>query len=346
MEIYGAGKKREKTPKYQPIEPEHVNDIGDEPLRLGYACLNTALREDDIFSSRGIILKNANSKGVDELRRLVLLNIADTKTILHWNEEHGIRSFRLTSVLLAHYTQPNLDFKWDMEFASDSLKELGDLARKYSMRITTHPDHFSYQISSLKPEVVDHAVADLKMHDEILTCMGMDEQSVMTVHGPAPLGDKDAALKRWEAAYEQLPDGVKKRLVLENDEWSWGVMALLPVCERHNIPFVLDWFHNSVSRERVEITDELLTRVLATWTRRGIRPLMHYSEQDPDNRVGSHSKMVESLPADLLAIPEKFGVSVDVDIEAKNKEQAVLAMYRKYFDDTRVGSRLVWRLKK
>jgi UV DNA damage endonuclease len=296
MQVDGGGKKPIVKPivkpRYQPKLPAHVVDIGVEPLRLGYACLNTNLRDDGVFSSRGIILKNANLKGVSELQRLVLLNIEDTKTILHWNEEHGIRSFRLTSVILPHYTQPNLDFKWDMEFADGALRSLGDLARKYSMRITTHPDHFSYQISSLRPEVVRHAIEDLKMHDEILTRMGMDSESVMTVHGPAPLGDKLAALERWEAAYKSLPDGVRHRLVLENDEFTWGVAELLPVCERNNVPFVLDWFHNSVSRDRVEITDELLERILATWKCRGLRPLMHYSEQDPDNRVGSHSQTV------------------------------------------------------
>lgn len=318
----------------------------EEPIRLGYACVNTALREDDVFSSRGIILKNANLKGEKELHRLVLNNIEDTKTILKWNEDHGIRNFRLSSVVFPHYTNPDLEFRYNMKFAEKSLRELGDFARANHHRITTHPDHFSYMIASPSPKVREHAVADLHMHDEMLKRIGLGDESIMTIHGGGRYGDKAATLTRWERAFLELPDDIRKRLVIENDEWNWGVMDLLPTCEKLGIPLVLDWFHNSVSADRVEIDDALLGRILDTWRRRGIRPLMHYSEQAEGKRVGGHSDLVENLPRMLLDIPAKHKIFVDVDLECKLKEQAVIRMYEKYFDATRDGQRLVWRLKK
>jgi len=319
-----------------------MTGVLDEPLRLGYACINTALREDDIFSSRGIILKNANAKGVAELQRLTLLNIADTRKILEWNESHGIRSFRLTSVLIPHFTQPALKFPFTMDFADEELRSIGDIVRKYGMRLTTHPDHFSYQISSTTPGVAQRSVADLVMHDEILTRMRLPE-SIMTVHGPAPLGDADAALKRWERAYHDLPEGVRRRLVIENDEWNFGVERLLALAERNGVPFVFDYFHNTCSKESVPVTHELIARIIATW--RGVRPIMHYSEQMPGNRVGSHSQTVESLPKILLETPRVHRTAIDIDLEVKDKECSVLAMYKRYFDKTMIDKRLVWRLK-
>lgn len=311
-----------------------------EPIRLGYACINTALREDDIFSSRGIILKNANLKGRKELERLVTANIQDTLTILRWNEDHGVRNFRLSSVVFPHYTNPDLEFRYHMDFADRDLKALGDFARCNHHRITTHPDHFSYQIASPSPIVAEHAVADLAMHDDMLSRIGLGDDSIMTVHGGGVYGDRKATLERWEREFLRLPDGIRRRIVIENDEWNWSVDDLLPLCEKLRIPLVFDWFHNTVSSHRAEVTDDLLRRILATWGQR--RPLMHYSEQDPKGRRGAHSQLVESLPGELLSIPQRFRVEIDVDLEVKLKEQAVLKMYRKYFDETKVNGRLVW----
>jgi len=317
----------------------------EEPIRLGYACLNTALREDDIFSSRGIILKNANLKGVGELHRLVLANIEDTATILKWNESNGIRNFRLTSGLLPHYTNPRLEYRYTMDFAEKPLADLGAYARRHGHRLTTHPDHFSYMIASPMPTICEHSVNDLKMHDELLTRIGCGPDGTLCIHLGGTYGDKASTLERWVTAYRNLPAGVQQRIVLENDEWNWGVNDVLPLCERMHIPFVLDWFHNSVSGDRVNLDDKTLDRVLKTWQRAGVRPLMHYSEQSPGKRKGSHSDLVESLPADLLSIPRKFGVGVDVDLECKLKEQSVIRMYEKYFDRTTADNRVIWRLR-
>ena len=41
---------------------------------------------------------------------------------------------------------------------------------------------------------------------------------------------------------------------------------------------------------------------------------------------------VEVIPDYLLEIPNKFNISIDIMIEAKNKEEAVLYLYDKYKD--------------
>lgn len=207
-----------------------------ESLRLGYACINTVLREDDIFSSRGIRLENVTKKGVEELQRLSLENIEDTKTIVRWNELNGIRSFRLTSVLLPHFTNPRTGLHMTMDFAKPKLRELGDLARQFGHRITMHPDHFSYTIVSKNPEVVRHAIADLNMHAEILDAMGMGPDSVMCIHGPGTQDDRDRVLEEWGQAVKALPETTRRRLVLENTEHNYDVLTVLKTCEKNDIP--------------------------------------------------------------------------------------------------------------
>ena len=56
-----------------------------------------------------------------------------------------------------------------------------------------------------------------------------------------------------------------------------------------------------------------------------IRPKFHISEQAIDKKKGAHSDYVETIPNYLLSLPD-----IDIMIEAKAKEQAVLYLYGKY----------------
>lgn len=58
--------------------------------------------------------------------------------------------------------------------------------------------------------------------------------------------------------------------------------------------------------------------------------LQNIAEQRPGARVGAHSDFVEIIPEYMMSIPEKFGMSVDIEVEAKMKEQAILHLYEKY----------------
>ena len=71
--------------------------------------------------------------------------------------------------------------------------------------------------------------------------------------------------------------------------------------------------------------------VVDTWRRRNIKPKFHISEQGA-GRVGHHSDYIEVIPDYLLAIPKKYDCDIDIMIEAKMKEQAILKLYKKYPD--------------
>jgi len=69
--------------------------------------------------------------------------------------------------------------------------------------------------------------------------------------------------------------------------------------------------------------------ILETWKRKGIKPKFHVSEQG-DGKIGKHSDYIEILPKYLLEIPEKYGVHIDIMIEAKMKELSIEKLYEKY----------------
>lgn len=177
---------------------------------------------------------------------------------------------------------------------------------------------------------------DLEYHDEMLTLLRLPEQlnrdAVMILHMGGMFGDKAATLDRFRKNYAQLPPGVKARLVLENDDVSWTVHDLLPVCEELDIPLVLDFHHHNILFDKAQIREgtkdimALYPRIRATWDRKGITMKMHYSEPCSEaitpRQRRKHRPRVMTLPP----CPD----DVDLMIEAKDKEQAVFDLMRNF----------------
>ena len=60
-------------------------------MRIGYACINLELREREIYTTRTLILASIEKKGLEEAKRLALLNIKDLAEVIKHNESLGIR---------------------------------------------------------------------------------------------------------------------------------------------------------------------------------------------------------------------------------------------------------------
>ena len=153
----------------------------------------------------------------------------------------------------------------------------------------------------------------------------------MIIHMGGVFGDKEATLDRFRENYKRLSQGVKKRLVLENDDVSWSVHELLPVCQELDIPLVLDYHHHNILhsdqvREGTLDIMNLYDDIKKTWTRKGITQKMHCSEPVPGaitpRQRRKHSPRVMVLPP--------CDPTMDLMIEAKDKEQAVFELMRTY----------------
>lgn len=154
----------------------------------------------------------------------------------------------------------------------------------------------------------------------------------MILHLGGVFGDKVATLDRFRENYKKLPQGVKDRLVLENDDVSWSVHELLPLCEELNIPMVLDFHHNNIIFDADQIREgtkdiiDVFPRILATWKRKNITPKMHYSEPTPAAITGRQRRKHNPRVATLPPCPP----NMDLMIEAKDKEQAVFELMRTF----------------
>ncbi|RYP02240.1 hypothetical protein DL764_005882 [Monosporascus ibericus] len=274
------------------------------------------------------------ARGQGYVESLGLQNAHDVIKMLRWNDKYNIKFLRLSSEMFPFASHEEYGYKLE-PFAAETLAEVGKVAAELGHRLTMHPGQFT-QLGSPRQEVIRAAIRDLEYHDELLTLLRLPEQqnkdAVMIIHMGGVYGDKQATLDRFRENYAKLSPSIKARLVLENDDVAWSVHDLLPVCEELNIPFVLDFHHHNIVfdadkvREGTSDIMNLFPRIKATWERKGITQKMHYSEPRPEavtpRQRRKHNPRVMTLPP---CPPD-----MDLMIEAKDKEQAVLNLMRNF----------------
>ena len=79
------------------------------------------------------------------------------------------------------------------------------------------------------------SIAELEYQGLLAEIAGAE---VITIHAGGKQGGKEEALKRLQMNFLQLSERVRNRLSLENDDVSYMVRDLLPVCEQFDIPLV------------------------------------------------------------------------------------------------------------
>ncbi|PWY89857.1 UV-endonuclease UvdE [Aspergillus heteromorphus CBS 117.55] len=332
--------------------------------RLGYACLNTYLRyaNPPVFCSRtcriASILENRHplsdpsqpphptknrpdrtkppqiALGKAYVENLGLTNAKDLLKILRWNDRYGIKFMRLSSEMFPFASHKVYGYQL-APFAADVLADAGRLVAELGHRVTVHPGQFT-QLGSPREEVAENSIRDLEYHSEMLQLLRLppqqDRDAVMILHMGGVFGDKQATLDRFRENYKDLSQDIKNRLVLENDDVSWSVHDLLPICEELNIPLVLDFHHHNIIFDDSQVREGTLDimnffdRIKATWTRKNITQKMHYSEPTPaaitNRQRRKHSPRVATLPP--------CDPTMDLMIEAKDKEQAVFELMRTF----------------
>lgn len=307
----------------------------NKPVQLGLCCINTQLRfqKPPIFASRKMIIRSIHELGIETLKSKIIQNLKDVLTMMEWNEQNGIKVFRLSSELFPHKSNPKVE-PYTFDFAKHLLVEIGKLAHKYNQRITFHPGQYNV-VGTPNREAFNKTVDDLSYHADVLDLCNLDGLSpVMVVHGGGIYGNKNETIRRWCSQYLELPEKVRKYLVLENCEKCFNIEDCLQISRIINIPVVFDTHHYLCYRilhplEHFKPASHYIPDILETWKRRGLKPKFHVSEQG-SGRIGHHSDFIQSIPSYLLNIPVKYGIHVDIMIEAKMKEQSIQQLYVKY----------------
>ena len=140
----------------------------NKPVQLGLCCLNTILRaqKPPVFASRKMIIRTVKEKGIDCLKEKILQNLRDVLTMMDWNEQNGIKVFRLSSELFPHKSNPKVvDYTFD--FAKELLKQIGEKSKLYNQRLTFHPGQYNV-VGTPSKKAFEQTICDLQYHAEVL----------------------------------------------------------------------------------------------------------------------------------------------------------------------------------
>ena len=295
-------------------------------MKLGYACINMTLQAaGGITTNRGMRQKTFNERGLPYVSELALQNVKDLETIVKWNEEMGIKLFRMSSDIFPWVTYYTLQSLPDYPMIDVYLKNIGALADKYDQRLTFHPSHFNV-LGSPNPIVVEKTIKELNAHSKIMDLMGLSATvyNKINIHIGGAYGDKQATLKRWIDNYYELDSNTQMRLTVENDdkENMYSVKELYKgISEQCGVPIVFDYYHHKFCTGGLT-EQEALELAAKTWPK-GIVPCTHYSESrrkeklDESIKAQAHSDLIK----DTI---QTYGLDIDVVVEAKHKELAVL----------------------
>ena len=287
-------------------------------IRWGLCCLfvNEPIR----FGVRTA----AHLKKFDRARQLALLAesvLANGRALVQAIEfchTAGIGAFRVNSRIFPLKTHPEVGYRLvDLPGHAEIeavYRLAGETAARLDIRLSLHPDQFTL-LSSPDEGVTARSVAELVYQAGVAERIGAD---AITLHGGGAYGDRRAALARLEANLERLPETVRSRLVVENDDRIYTPADLLPLCARTGLPFVYDVHHHRCHPDGQSI-EAVTEQALATWLR---EPLFHLSSPR-DGWQGANPRPHHDYidPGDLPAC--WAGRQLTVEVEAKAKELAL-----------------------
>lgn len=258
--------------------------------------------------------------------------------IVDYLAENEIRMYRISSDIAPYVTHPDLpQFHSQIEESTDELADLGKRLRTLGIRVSMHPSQYIV-LNSPVDRVVASAMADFDYHARFLDGLGVGLEAKIVTHVGGVYGDRAAAMARFVERYKALPDAVKARLVLENDEVSYPVTDIVSIHEACGVPLVFDILHHRVNNPS-ELDELTACRAcLRTWPE-GETPKIHFSTQralartQPAGSVdapraakaGEHDDWIDGddfVGFLTLLSEERF----DVMLEAKQKDLALLRL--------------------
>jgi UV DNA damage endonuclease len=263
--------------------------------------------------------------------------------VLAYCARHDIRMYRMTASLAPYATHPDLpQFHRQVEECRAELAAAGARARAAGIRLSVHPSQYIV-LNSEDPDVRASAARDVELQAAILDAMELGPEAVCVLHVGGATGGVEAATDRVLAGLELLSDRARARLVIENDDRSFGLCHVLGLHGRTGLRVVWDVLHHHCHDPDGIDDREALELALSTWPA-AVRPKIHYSTpktamEERRRRVGrhverswvlpqlrAHADMIDPIGFEHFLRDAAAGLEFDVMLEAKAKDLAVLRL--------------------
>ena len=300
-------------------------------MNLSLCCISNMLAEEG-HKFRTMTFKSFSSKSKEEslekLSGIVANNFSVSEKIIRHCAAIGIKGYRVSSDLLPVINHPEVNVALEdlpnFGFINYEIIKLKKAIEETGIRVSAHPSEY-ISLTSEDDKVINNSIKDLEQHAEIFERLGLERShyNPLNIHIRKE-GDPDQLCNIFMKNFERLSDGVKSRLVLENNDTgtTWDVVTLKKYFWRqHNIPVTFDNLHHKMLNKCVSHCDAFFD-AYETWN--DTIPIFHYSEGKNNGRA--HKDMADELP-------ENFGKEVLFDVELKSKDIAILDILRRLEND-------------
>ena len=151
--------------------------------------------------------------------------------IFDYLDETKISMYRMSSDFAPYLTHPEMpQFHNQLEEARDELAALGKRANEMNLRLSFHPSQYIL-LNSPGEKLTQNSMHDIDVQARMLDIMGQNDDGVVVTHVGGVYDDRDAARARFIERFQRLPEAARRRVVLENDDKSWGVDDVLRIHE-------------------------------------------------------------------------------------------------------------------
>lgn len=286
---------------------------GGETPQLGLVCIthSEAVRYRALTRKR--LLQFPPEQQQPMLRELYAANLERLNRALDFCDAHRLKLYRMTSSLFPFADDPAGEGV--LEEFRETIGQTGARARLSGIRLVLHPDQFVV-LNSDSPHVIDNSIKILRTHARVMDLLGQPRSSwaLMEVHG-----GKSGRAEKLIEVIGALPDEIRQRLALENDENCYGAAEILDICRAARVPMVFD-AHHHVCREKLDSYEhssvaEFVAAARTTWPIPEWQ-LVHISNGRESFNDRHHSDLIETMPAAYRAAPW-------IEVEAKHKELAI-----------------------
>ncbi|WP_025025726.1 UV DNA damage repair endonuclease UvsE [Caldalkalibacillus mannanilyticus] len=297
-------------------------------VRLGYVAMSVNLKNcspSQTMTYAQFTKMDDREAVIRKLEQIAISNVQNCLRLLKHNKGHDVRFFRLSSRLVPLATHDALA-GWDyLTPMIESLRELGKFAMENDMRIDFHPDHFVL-LNSPKPEIFKQSLLVLKLHHQLLRAMGIDLQHRCVMHVGGNYKDTEASLERFVTNWADVPTGIQKMIMLENDDKSFTLLDTLYLCEKLGIPLVFD-YHHHLAHHKEKNWESEWERVIDTWKHSPLPPKMHISSPKNEKEFRHHADYIDlQMFLDFLQQIKGSLPEIHCMIEAKQKDQALFQL--------------------
>ena len=281
-------------------------------MKIGYPCINRSI---GCSSGRTFRLRSYSE---EKLRGSIEANLACLELMIEFNDKAGLGFLRISSGIVPFASHPVCTFKWQRLYAK-RLASIGRRIKRAGMRISMHPDQFVL-VNALEERIFESSLRELVYHCELLDSMELSRSAKIQIHIGGLYGDREKSLARFSGRFAGLPEAVKKRLAIENDDRLFGLADCMRLHGATGVPVIFDSFHHALKNDG-EPLSEALALAASTWRARDGLPMVDYSSQKSGARPGSHAESID--PADFREfLKSTEPADFDLMLEIKDKERS------------------------